>query len=214
MISIFRNWKLPITIEGLEIDTTISENHEYSNDVSDYPVEQGANITDHIKNKPEILRIEGITSNTPIRFITENFSAFLRDDGSNRMQLAYNTLLSYAGYTPSKQPNVEPIKTIDPSILTIVTGLKVYTNMVITSLTFPRTITTGESISYNIEFKKIHFVEAEFTKVNKSSNLKGKAPNTTNQAAKTADTGKTASKEVESESLLYQGLKGIKGFFN
>lgn len=212
MISIFTNWKNPVRIENLEIDTVLREDHRYSNIITNYPVEKDADITDHIQQKPEVLILEGLTSNTPVRFVSENFKELLREDNSNRMQIAFNVLLGYAGYSPPKQPNVEPVKVSEPQILTIVTGYKVYTQMAISHLTFPRGRESGEAANYRIEFKKIRFVEAEFTEIQKTSSLGGKAENIDNQAAKTQNTGKNTAKEEPQTSLLLQSARTVKGW--
>ena len=218
-IGIFNNFKTPVLIDGLEIDTTLREVHSYRNIVTEYPIESGANITDHVKSLPERLVIDSMTTNTPIVFLADAFSNLLREDGSNRIQLAYNVLLRWAGFEPPKQEGIEPEIVAAPAILTIVTGLKVFTNMVIVNLEFPKTKETGESVQYTIEFKKIKRVEAEFTQVQKTDDLNGKAPNVQNQAAKTANTGVDKATEVqevqESTALkiIRSAKNGITGLF-
>lgn len=209
MISIFANWKNPVEIENLEIDTILREEHRYQNNITNYPIEKGVDISDHIQQQPEILILEGITSNTPVRFVTENFKALLRTDGSNRMQLAFDTLLRYAGFQSPKQQNTDPETQINPSIMTIVTGNKVYTNMVISNLTFPRSSTTGQVVQFTVEFKKIKLVESEYTIVDKTSSLGGKAANIENQGSKTRETGKQTPKEEKQGSTLYNGTDWV-----
>src|SRR5678810_739366 len=55
-----------ILIDGFLIDATISEEHRYESETTDYPVERGANITDHNRPLPIEVTLEGIVSNTPI----------------------------------------------------------------------------------------------------------------------------------------------------
>lgn len=223
MISIFTNWKSPVNISSpndtrksssLEIDAVLKEGHSYKNNVTSYPVEKGSNITDHVKQQAEQLTIEGLTSNSPVRFISENFRGFVRGDYSNRSNLAFSILLEFAGFTNPKQPEVEPEKVNPPAILTIVTGYKVYTHMVITDLDFQRDSSSGEAVVYSIQFKKIRFVTAEYTVANKSSSLNGKAKNVENQSAKTANTGKQTGTKQKEQSLLYQAASTVKGWFN
>lgn len=168
MISIFPNKKSPVIIDGLDIDTTLTEEHSFNNNITDYPVEKGANITDHVKQVPESLSIDSITSDTPVRFFSENFRALMRGDGSNRSILAFNKLLEFAGYSTPRQPGEEPVKVNDPVLLNVITGLRVYTGMIISKLTFPVNINTGQSISYQVSFKKIKYVTTKISKIQKA----------------------------------------------
>jgi hypothetical protein len=206
MISIFPNKKSPVIIDGLDIDTTLTEEHTYINDITDYPVEKGANITDNVKQKPETLSIESITSDTPVRFISENFKALTRVDGSNRSILAFNKLLEFAGYSTPRQPGEEPTKINDPILLTIITGLRVYTNMIISNLTFPVNQTTGQALNYRVSFKKIKYVTTKYSYVKKTE----VKPIVKNKAQKTVDKGQQEKKQV---SHLSQICNGIKGWF-
>jgi len=191
MISILPNKKQTVMLRGLQIDTTLSEDHSYSNNITNYPVEKGADICDHVKSQPERLTIECITSNTPVKFISENVRDFIIQDNSNRAKLAFDTLLSYAGYVPSKQVGVDAKKIAEAKILTIVTRYKVYNNMIISSISFPRNASTGDALNYTIEFKKISILEvSSTTTVKTASSLNGKAPNVENQAPETSDQGK------------------------
>jgi hypothetical protein len=190
MISIFPNKKSPVIIDGLDIDTTLTEEHSFNNTITDYPVEKGANITDHVKQLPETLSIDSITSDTPVRFISENFKALTRVDGSNRAQLAFNKILEFAGYSTPRQPGEEPTKINDPILLTVITGLRIYTGMIISKVTFPININTGQSINYQVSFKKIKYVTTKISKIQKAE----VKPVVKNKAQKKIDKGNQETK--------------------
>ena len=59
--------KEPGKIGTLELDVTISENHEYGSMVTEFPVEKGGNVSDHIINNPVILNMNGFITNSPVR---------------------------------------------------------------------------------------------------------------------------------------------------
>ena len=61
-----------IIIDDFLIDCSISENHTFDSDVTDYPVESGSNISDNIRPLPLVVEIEGVVSNTPIGLIADN----------------------------------------------------------------------------------------------------------------------------------------------
>lgn len=53
--------------KSLVLDVAISEQHRSSATATEHPVEQGVNITDHIRPEADELTLEGFVSNTPIR---------------------------------------------------------------------------------------------------------------------------------------------------
>jgi hypothetical protein len=119
-------------IGGVELDATLTEEHRYTSRVTSYPVEDGTIISDHILNEPEVVVISGIVTDSPINILSQ----------FNRSVTAFNTLVRM-------QQNRE--------VMTLVTGIKVYQNMAITSLDVPRNLRTGQSLQFNIEFQKINF---------------------------------------------------------
>jgi len=210
MISIIAGKKSPTFIDGIEIDATLSEGHDYSNSITSYPIEKGSDITDHVKQTPEEYTIEAITSNTPIKFISESIKGVISGiDLNKRKQDTFTTLLGYAGYSLPKQKGVELNKVSDPVLLTIVTGLRVYNDMIISSISFPIGINTGDALNYTIKFKKVTFLTVGITYTTKVNTANGKAPNIKNQAQKTEKTGKQEPKKTT--SILQKGLDYILG---
>lgn len=50
----------------ITLDVASKVQHTSTNQVTDHPVETGANISDHVRPEPNVLTIEGVISNTPI----------------------------------------------------------------------------------------------------------------------------------------------------
>lgn len=118
------------TVGGVTLDATISEDHEFNSRVTNFPVEDGSIISDHIIKEPETLQITGIVTDTPLAIL----AAFNRSiDAFNRLIQIYE--------------NRERIS--------VVTGIRVYTDMVMTSLQVPRNVQTGQSLTFVIELQKI-----------------------------------------------------------
>lgn len=116
-------------IGSLTIDTVLSERHQADSTVTQQPVEEGSNIADHIVNEPETVVIEGIVSNTPITGGTRNAA-----------QEVFNELYSLRD---AKE------------VVTVVTGLVVYENMVITNISIPRDRGTGGLVRFTVELTRI-----------------------------------------------------------
>jgi len=73
--------------------------------------------------------------------------ALLSDgDSGTRVQSNYERMLGL-------QTNAIPLQ--------IVTGLRLYTNMIMTSLTVNRTATIGKSLQFSCSFQQVRFVESE-----------------------------------------------------
>lgn len=116
----------------VELDVTISENHTFNSRATNFPVETGGDVTDHIINDPDILTLSGLVSDTPLNI----FSFFTRSiDAFNRLVDLHERRVP----------------------VTVVTGLKVYQNMVMTTLDVPRNINTGQSLTFNITLQNIRF---------------------------------------------------------
>ena len=54
------------TFDVVEFDTVDTEDHTLDNDVTEFPVEQGPDITDNIRVKPRVLSVKGYISDTPL----------------------------------------------------------------------------------------------------------------------------------------------------
>jgi hypothetical protein len=125
---LFRNDNLN-RIENLVFDATLSEAHEGKSQVTNYSVEDGSQISDHIINQPDKLVIEGFVTNSS-----------LSGGGATASQQAFNQLFQLRS---------------EKKLVTVVTGFKVYNDMAILSISVPKTRATGDSISFTVELQKI-----------------------------------------------------------
>ena len=116
----------------VSFDTMVSEEHTFSSRVTFFPVESGTIVSDHIINQPDIVRLSGLVTDTPLSI----FAPF------NRSIAAFNSLIQIHERR---------------EIVDVVTGIKIYRNMAITSLNVPRTVKTGQTLTFNIELQKIIF---------------------------------------------------------
>ncbi len=180
----------------ISLDASISEGHNFNSRVSQFPIEDGANIADNIINDPAGLEITGFITNTPITIFVQNVTNLIDDTtGGNRVQTAFDALLKVRA---SKEP------------FTIVTGLRTYENMVFTSLNFPKDRTTGVT---NLRFKarviNIEFVESRTVVLSK--NVVSEPADLSDQATSTEDVGKqaTTTDTGQSTSLLFDTMQSI-----
>ncbi len=55
-----------VVLDTITVDATLSEEHSTEVDVTEHPIEDGANVTDHIRPQLKLLKIDGIISNTSL----------------------------------------------------------------------------------------------------------------------------------------------------
>lgn len=164
-------------IGNLILDATLRESHDFVNEVTRYPVEDGSNVTDHIKINPETVTIVGFISNSPIpdalhslsdaRFSLSNL--ILGSEQYDRVTTAFYELLGYMGrsWTSTK-----------PREIDIITGLHVYPSMTLSRLRINRSRREGDSIEFTAEFIKIKRSLSKDIKIEKvREDIKSQAQN-------------------------------------
>ncbi|HCU24079.1 MAG TPA: hypothetical protein DF383_03600 [Deltaproteobacteria bacterium] len=142
-------------IGGITIDASIEEDHTLTCDITENPVESGANITDHVHLKPAELNIQGVISDTPLDFnlfnlplvgtVTSLIARFQGQKNLSRSIEGYNKLVEL-------RKNREPFE--------VVTGLKVYKNMILTELKVQRNASNGKALHFEAQIKEIRIVNA------------------------------------------------------
>lgn len=137
---------------GIVVDAAISEEHTTSCDLTKNPVEEGAKITDHVQLEPAKLTIDGVISDSPLgapfvqNFQNAKAAVLSKLTGESRSIDAYQKLLEL-------QKSREPF--------TVTTGLKKYNNMIMTSLSVPRTVSTSNSIHFKATMEEIRIVKSK-----------------------------------------------------
>lgn len=134
-------------------DTMVQEEHKFSSRVTYFPVERGTIVSDHIINQPDVVVLSGLVSDTPLTI----FAPF------NRSIAAFNALLEIHRRR---------------EIIDVVTGIKLYRNMAITSLDVPRTVKTGQTLTFNIELQRIIFDDQDTVFINENNVFAGTLDNT------------------------------------
>jgi hypothetical protein len=141
---------MSVYIDGYLIDASLTETHKLSSNVTKYPVESGAKITDHISNEPREVTIEGIVSDTPIGNVaTVRASATASPTGSLDFLPSDEALAKLEALWESREP--VPIQTT-------LAGGKSYENMALMDLDIPVDETTGHALRFTATFQQIKIV--------------------------------------------------------
>ncbi len=117
-------------IHNITLDAELTENHNFASQVTRYPVENGADISDHISIEPESVSIEGIITDSPI--------------GGGNAEGRYLKTFDDLEQLWRKQDVVD-----------VVTHLKVYQDMAIRSLSIPRDNKTGQALRFTADLQKV-----------------------------------------------------------
>lgn len=170
-------------IDGYELDVAVSEDHSFEADVTEHPVEIGADVSDHVRARPVTVTIEGIVSDTPIGGIADRRGDRLADVG------VITVSASAAGPGPLQfKPSDDMLAWFDAmrerrEPVEIRTSLRTYENMMLRSLSIPRSATNGDALRFTATFVQIIIVENERTLVRVSV---PRASNKTNKGNQTS----------------------------
>lgn len=146
---------MSIWVGGFEMDASLEETHEHEAEITEHPVERGADVTDNIRNKPIRLTLRACVSDSPIGAI-----AARRAVGSTPSREAYEHLKAIR---KARQP------------VTIIAELTTYEMMALESLRIPRNEETGDALDWEATFRQIEIVDNTRTAVRVSTpRAKGK----------------------------------------
>lgn len=177
-LSILNTFNTKKSIGGITIDAFTSESYEFNARATRYPVEEGADITDHVIKDPDSISITGI-----IGAVTSSGEG----SSTNRVIDVFNSLKDMFD---------------NSDIVTVVAGLKVYENMYIKSYNIPRNVNNGMSLEFNIVFDNIRTVSSRVTDI-PNNQLGGDADTDKLQAQSQADVGTTTSGQTQQENTWY-----------
>lgn len=117
---------------AVELDASIDEVHTSSNEVTRFPVEVGVDITDHVRRQPESLVIHGISTDHPL----SAGGAFR----TGRSLETYGDLLTMMD---------------EAQLISVVTSLRQYQNMVIESMVVPRDSKRGKAVEMTLTLTEV-----------------------------------------------------------
>lgn len=178
------------------LDASVNEQHTKTNQITEHPVEVGANIADHIRREPERITIRGIVSNHPLVLL-----ASLRAPSPIANDLTFTSERAELAYAQLSL-------TMDAGeLVDVVTTFKEYTNMAIQSLVVERDARRGNIAEMVIELKEVILattqeVVVEAQQADPTTDVRNDGVRPTTPAA-----GGTAA-QASNDSLLFSALGG------
>jgi len=196
-------------IDALVLDASVREEHLAEVEVTDHPVEQGAAVSDHARPKPEEITIEGVVSNTPLNHF-QTLRAESRDGYTWQTSAAVNSVRGMPGAAESAYQQLRDLRD-KPRLITVVTALRTYDDMVMTSLKVPRDGQTGDVFKFEAKFKHVRVVTVGVTVVAvKTSVNKAKPPKNTGSKTTIAQPTSTAPIYIENERERLEKALGFR----
>lgn len=171
------------------IDAIPEETHQVSVGTSDYPIETGATLTDHAFIKPTQLTLTGYISDLLVGKFSTLITPFRDSEGWERILL----------------------QTQKRNLVSVVTLLTTYNNMIITDVSTSKDSSTGRSLIFRMQLKQALIANTQLTKLPKDQ-VTGAAANKTgliNGGSKQAITGTG----TQQESWLSQITSNTSTFF-
>jgi hypothetical protein len=165
------------------LDITYNESVQLEADITQFPVEDGPDVSDHIRIKPVVVTIDGFVSEAPLN-LEASIQGAIGAAGGLAGNLAGGfgqTIGNVAGgfiggqlFGGSQDPAQMARDALEDLFnkrvpVTLVTKRKVYTDMVMSSLSFPRDQESGTGLKVQMRFQKIVIVKAQTVTLNNLS---------------------------------------------
>jgi hypothetical protein len=151
----------PSKIENLPIDAVITQTISMENEVTDHPVEEGFNVTDHSRPLPDKLTMECIISNTPV---SADQQQRIVQSGSYQITTTAPNPTDASAYSDNALKKIEALRT-QGAVFTVVTRRRTYDTMTIESIQIVDDAKTVDMLKFSISLKRIRVVKNKQTRL-------------------------------------------------
>jgi len=139
-MAFINNFTMITEIGDIEIDVTLDEEHRFDSMITENPVEDGTVTNDHVVLKPVVLNISGR--------VTDASLVILGVPKINGAKEAYGELVTLQ---------------LQRTPFIVSTGIKVYKNMLLESISFPRDGRDGKSIRFSAVLRELFIIGKNVT---------------------------------------------------
>jgi hypothetical protein len=144
----------------MDVDATVELNPNYNAVLTQNPVENGANVNDHVKLDPIKLSVKGVVSQTPVGFAREIPDVNKTTPSSRQFPTLGNIALFFGDRAQQAHDYLEFLwKSRNP--FNFVSRLRLYENMIITNLQFPRNSNTGDALEFVCQMQQVTLIESQ-----------------------------------------------------
>lgn len=185
-------------IDTIEIDSCLDESHQLTNTVTDHPVEEGFNVSDHSRPNPDLVTLRCFVSNTPLSTEQKTRAVRQGDIDFNTTAASGVQIGAVDGRGANAYTKLKKLRD-EGTLIEVVTTLRTYgvsatEGMMIESITIPRTRENFDGLEFSINLKQIRIVKNRQT-----TDQKQKEKNTRKEKK---EGQKTTSEPVDKRSAL------------
>ena len=174
--------------EIIQLDATLDATLTHTMTVTDFPVEDGANISDHAQQQPAVVTIRRLVSATPLRLF-----AFGLRRGRARPRQAFEILVELQNTR---------------ELVRIVTDLRTYDNMALTNFSAPRRTDTKNALLFTATFREVRIVSSEIVTLSPDEDVQKTATKKEEGGKITTDPDVPKATEAKA-SFLFRALQGV-----
>lgn len=192
----------------LAFDAVTSETHETGSTLTEHAVESGAPISDHKRPNQRKIMIEATVTNTPIG--TPPLSGFGPspvDFSERKSETAGATVRVFSARFDRMSDALDTLDMLATNAITVTisTRVRTYEACQIVAVSAPRSPEDGDSIRFTVEARQVRIAEALRVDVPRPREPRG-------QDRASAGTQATAEADAVPESVLAQGLDGVREY--
>jgi hypothetical protein len=195
-----------VTIDAVRLDASLSETHSHEAEITEHPVDDGVNVSDHIRQKPDVLTIEGIFTNTQLS--RDGITRAVETGGVIFETSVFDEESSVAGTVGYAEASYRKLVEAKEAgkLMSVVTGLRSYDSMAIQSISAPRNANIGDAVQFTIVLRHFRVVTSRTTKVEvREPRAKGK----TKLGRQTAPAASDQAKAGGKKSMLIGGIQSV-----
>jgi hypothetical protein len=179
------------------VDAFLTEHYNFTNSVTDIPVEEGSNIADHIIEDQDVISVEAFIGNTAFEVVTTDGNTISNLEAPDRMARIRQAYQELKKLTKAKR------------LYDVVLGLETFSSMSITSFVIDREAETGANLPFTMEFKKLKIVHSDTIQINAASSsggeVGGQTASTTNAGTSGTQLPDNSVKKAEWRFAVRQG---------
>lgn len=148
----------PTEIDVIIVDATVGGSHDGSATVTDHPVEEGSDVSDHSRPEPDRLTLDCIVSNTTLSAREQRIV----------QQGDYRFATTVPGLDPERARQAyDWLRDIKDTgrLIDVVTALRSYERMAIESMSVPISSAYADALRFSLRLKQVRIVKNKLTRI-------------------------------------------------
>lgn len=161
---------------SLFFDAVISETQDITSQVTEHPVEKGANVTDHVRAETDRVHLEVFVSNQPNRDVNGRGAAVEGVELDLKTAREQASVFKFGTDFDAVSDMHSVLRELrdNATLITIATSARDYEDMVLVEISQKKDGNSGTSATFDLSFRQIRTVETKLVKVPTPKEVRGK----------------------------------------